>query len=259
MRYREQKYICGNYMAINMFPVFEQCYKSSGRKSKRKPTSKIQKKLNQHNAEKKLTRIINANFTNQDYKLELTYSDEHLPETVEQAQKDITNFFRRVSRARDKSNLPKIKYVYSMEQGSRKKRIHFHVIMSGGLAINQIAKIWGKGYVDKVLPLMFDEEGCVGIAKYFCKQQIKNANGTCKRWVSSHNCVKPAPSNNDFKLTKRKVREFALDSENRRMFEALYPDYYYASCKPFYNEESGLYYLYLTMYRKDAELDIHRR
>lgn len=256
MRYREQKFHCGNYLEVNMFPVFECVYKSSNRKSRRKPTSKVQEKLNQHNAEKSLTRIINTNFTNKDIKLELTYSEENHPASVEQAQRDIVNFFRRINRARNKAGLEKVKYIYSLEQGSRKKRFHFHVVMSGGLSINDISKIWGKGYVNKVLPLMFNETGCVGIAKYFSKQQVKTATGKSKRWVSSHNCVKPVAQNNDYKLTKRKVNELALESENRRLFEKLYPDYFCASCKPFYNDETGLYYLYLVLYKKSAELDI---
>jgi hypothetical protein len=258
MRYREQKYYCGQYLEVNLFPVWEKNY-SSGKRTKRKPTSEVQKNLNQHNSERELARLINANFTNKDCKFELTYSDKNHPQSVELAKKDIANFMRRVKRARAKAGLPEMKYIYSMEQGSKKGRIHFHVIMSGGLSINELAKIWGKGYVDKVLPLMFDETGCAGIAKYFSKQQIKsddNETAKPKRWVSSQNCVRPDPKNNDSKFSKRKVRELAHDTENARMFEALYPEYYFADCKPFYNDDTGLYYLYLRMYRKDAKLDI---
>lgn len=249
-RYREQKYNCGNYLEINMYPVFEYP-KSNRRKKKRKPTSKIQEKLNQINAERNLTRLINHNFTNKDIKVELTYNNKYLPDSVEQAQKDIQNFIRRLKRYRSKLGLGELKYIYSIEQGSKKGRIHFHVILTGGVDITEIAKLWGKGYVDKILPLMFNQTGCVGIAKYFCKQQI-----TGKRWVPSRNCIKPQPTTNDFKLTKRRVTEFARDSENRRLFENLYPDYYYAECTPFYNEDNGFYYLTLLMYKKSTKLDL---
>lgn len=251
MKYREQKYKCGQYLEVNIFPVWEVHKKSRIRK--RKPTKEVQKKLNQHNAERKLARIINANFTHNDVKMELTYSDKHLPDSMEQAKRDITNFIRRIKTARKRAGLPDVKYIYSIEQGSKKKRIHFHLIMSGGLSINEISRIWGKGYVDKVLPLMFDETGCSGIAKYFCKQQDGESS---KRWVSSQNLVTPIPRNNDHKFTKRKVRELVQDCECSRLFEALYPGYYYADCKPFYNDDSGLHYLYLRMYKADAVLDI---
>lgn len=256
MRYREQKYFYGNYMEVNMYPVYD-CPRSSSRRKKRKPTSKVQERLNQINAERALARLIPANFTDDDYKLELTYAPQNHPENLERAKKDFTNFVKRINRMRDKKNLPKMKYVYSLEQGSKSGRIHFHVIMTGGLTINEIAKIWGKGYVDKVLPLMFDEKGCTGIAKYFCKQKISDSDGKhAKRYVTSTNCIKPKPQNNDYKLTKRKVEAFAYDCENRQLFETLYPEYRYAEFKPFWNEDSGTYYLSLYMYRDTAKLNI---
>lgn len=254
MRYREQKYFYGDYLEVNMYPVYEFPH-SSRRRKLRKPTSKVQERLNQINAERKLARIIPANFTTNDYKFELTYAPKNNPDNIERAKKDLSNFFKRVNRARTKRGLERMKYIYAIERGSSNGRIHFHVIMTGGLTINEIAKIWGKGYVDKVLPLMFDEKGCTGIAKYFCKQQCSDGNGKyAKRYVTSRNCVKPQPKNNDFKLSKRKVEQLAYDSENHSLFENLYPNYCYAECKPFWNDDSGAYYITLYMYRKDTKL-----
>lgn len=247
--YRKQEYNCGNYLEVNFFPVFT-C-RSRGRSRKRKPTSKVQERLNQINAERALTRLINANFTNKDLKFELTYTNANHPEDLEQAHKDIVNFFRRIKNHRKKNNLGEFKYVYSIEQGSKKKRLHFHVVMTGGIDITTIAAIWGKGYVDKVCPLLFSQTGCTGIAKYFSKQKI-----TGKRWVSSRNCIKPTAKNTDGTISRKRIKELAQDCENRRMFEALYPDYYYAECKPFYNEINGEYYLSLFMYRRSTKIDV---
>lgn len=256
MKYREQKFFCGQYLEVNLYPVWE-FPRRNRRGKKRKPTSDIQRKLNQHNSERELIRLINANFTHDDYKFELTYSDKNHPDSIERAKADFRNFIKRIKRARTKKNLPDVKYIYSLEQGSIKRRLHFHVIMSGGLSINEIAKIWGKGYVDKVLPLMFDETGCAGIAKYFCKQQLKSSeNSKAKRWVASQNCVRPTARVSDYKITKRAVRELAAESENRRLFESLYPGYCLADCNAFYNDDSGLHYLYIRLYRQDAVLDI---
>lgn len=144
-----------------------------------------------------------------------------------------------------------MKYVYSIEQGSKKRRLHFHVVMTGGIDITTIAKIWGKGYVDRVCPLLFSQVGCTGIAKYFCKQKI-----TGKRWVSSRNCIKPVAKNTDGKISKRKIKKLADDCENRRMFEALYPDCFYAICKPFFNDINGEYYLSLFMYKRTSTIDV---
>ena len=64
--------------------------------------------------------------------------------TLSVPRKNFANFVKRVNRARVKRGLPRMKYIYSIEQGSKSGRIHFHVIMTGGLTINEIASIWGK-------------------------------------------------------------------------------------------------------------------
>jgi hypothetical protein len=260
-KYREQKYYYGQYLEVNLYPVYE--FPRAGRRRKlRKPSKAVQARLNQKNAERQLARIIANNFTDEDYKLELTYTDECYPCSNEQARKDLHNFFRRLNRARAKIGLPQTKYIYSLEKGSRNGRIHFHLILTGGLKLKEIQKIWGKGYVDAVLPLMFDEKGIQGIAKYFCKQKVDeegNIDGKyAKRYQCSRNCVKPEPKNNDYRYSRKKVKEIAEDCENRRMIESYYPDYFCAECKPFWNDSNGEFYITIMLYRKTAELDIER-
>ena len=43
----------------------------------------------------------------------------------------------------------------------------------------------------------------------------------------------------------------------RDRIEKLYPDYFCAECKAFYNEINGEYYLNIMLYRKDFEPDIY--
>ena len=94
---RESVYVCGNYMDADIYPVFQPAGK---RRARCKPTSAIQERLNQKNAEKKITRLAHANFTEEDLALHLTY--EFLPESEEQAQRDLYNYIRRVKRLRKK-------------------------------------------------------------------------------------------------------------------------------------------------------------
>lgn len=260
--YREQKYVYGDYMEINIYPIY---YHPRARKrsTKRKPSRECQTKLNQINAERQLARIMAANFTNEDYKLELTYSPENYPEDISRAKKDLRNFFDRLNRARAKQGLEPTKYIYSLEVGSKNQRIHFHLVLSGELKIKDIQRIWGKGYVDKVQPLMFDETGLRGIAKYLCKQKVSTDGSTDalgeKRYQCSMNCIKPQPTNNDYKYSKRKVKEIAADSENRRMVETLYPGYFCAECGSFWNENNGEHYITIMLYKQDADLDIRTK
>lgn len=262
-KYRENKYRYGNYLEVNLYPVYY--YPThSRRQRKRRPSRECQKKLNQLNSERQLSRILAANFTNDDIKLELTYSQDYLPEDTERAKKDLRNFIARVNRARAKQGLCQMKYVYSMEVGEKTKRIHFHLVMSGGLKPKEIQRIWGKGYVDKVKPLMFDETGLRGIARYMCKQKVSaDGQGTdaagMKRYQCSQNCIKPEPMNNDYKYSKRQVKAIADDSENRRMIEVKYPGYFCAECRSFWNEQNGEHYISMILYRQDADLDIRNQ
>ena len=112
--YREKKHLCGEYLEIDIFPVFEY---QRGRGKRRKPTSETQKKLNQRNAERKLIRLLNTNFTKKDIRFDLTYNENNRPETPEDAQREMQNFLRRVKRFRKKHNLPELKYVAVTEIG----------------------------------------------------------------------------------------------------------------------------------------------
>ena len=77
---RESVYVCGDYMDGDIYPVFQAPGK---RRSRCKPTSEIQQKLNQKNAEKKLTRLVHSNFTEDDIALHLTYRPGEEPQTEE--------------------------------------------------------------------------------------------------------------------------------------------------------------------------------
>ena len=151
--YREKIHKCGEFLEVDIFPVFEY---QRGRSKKRKPTTETQQRLNQRNAERKLTRLLNTNFTKRDIRFDLTYSDENYPETPENAQRQMQNFLRRVKRYRAKHNLPELKYVAVTEVGKENGRLHHHIVMSGGVDINTLAEIWGKGYTT-AKPLQFDE------------------------------------------------------------------------------------------------------
>lgn len=257
--YRERRYVCGDYLEVNIFPV----YRTAGaRRRKAKPTSEIQARLNEINAEQRLIRILHANFTNHDIELHLTYRDENLPETREQAMKDAQNFMRRVKRARAKLELPELKYVIVAEGGINGTRFHFHVTMSGGMDRSEIERLWGYGYAN-TKQLQFTENGIEGLARYITKQfrTHKDELPFRKRWTGSRNLIIPEPQDRDGRLPQKKVKELAtIESESREPFEKLYQGYYLAECKPFYNEVNGGYYLHIKLYRHDAEfLNIRKR
>ena len=249
--YSEKKYYCGDYLEVDIYPVYK---KQRGRSKKAKPTSEIQKKLNQRNAERKLIRLLNTNFTKRDIRFDLTYDEDHYPNSPEEAQKQCQNFLRRVKYARAKRGLPALKYVFVTEIGRDKGRLHHHVVMSGGMDITELAEIWGRGYT-AAKPLQFNEQGITGIAMYLVKEPILG-----KRWCGSRNLSKPIEAERTGQLPQYQVREWNNSGmDNKAEIERTYEGYTLADVKPFFNEVNGGYYVTLRLRRQKQKQKRKRR
>lgn len=282
-RYREKTYKCGDYLEVNVYPVFEQRgFGRKNRKKRYKPTSAMQEKLNQKHAEQALTRILNANFTEADISVTLTFRDDCLPETFEEAERLAKNFLRRVKRLRAKLGLPEMKYVIVPGGG----RFHFHIPMSGGIDAVTLSKLWKCGYLN-VIHFQFSENGLCGHANYIASQfdedefdgedlfsgfdvdfetgevkeseedraqsaELKRKKGK-RRYSCSKNIVRPEGEERDGRISAVRVEELAtVESGSRATFEKLYPGYCFSECQSYYNEENGGYYLAVKMYKEDA-------
>lgn len=249
--YRERRYFCGNYLEVDIFPVFR---KQNGRRKKAKPTSEVQAKLNEHNAIQQLIRILNANFTGEDIEIHLTYRDDCLPETPEEAARDAQNFIRRVKRYRKKLGLPPLKFVQVPAGGINGTRYHFHITMNGGVDRSVLEDMWGYGYANS-RKLQFNENGVEGLAKYVARQFSDNKAEMPfkKRWTASRNLVIPEPQDRDGRISQRRVQELAtFEAECREPFERLYEGYSLSEVSPFYNDMNGGYYLHIKMYREGS-------
>lgn len=247
--YREKIYISGQYAEIDVFPVFADSVRSR-RKKKSKPTSEVQSQLNARNAQRRAIRLINANFTVEDIKCELTYSDEHLPADAEGAQQQLQNFFRRMKRLRRKKDLGELKYFSTTEQGERNGRLHHHVICSGGLLPSEIAQLWGRGYVLKIQPLQFNEEGVVGLARYFTKEK-----SLYRRYNASRNLVGPIEYERTGEISQRDVKKIAGCGEDTGAASMHYRQEYalewrITSSQVVMNEFNGLPYITIRMCRE---------
>ena len=126
---RERRIYHGNYLDVHVFPIFQ---KAGKRSKKAKPSSEIQKKLNQKYREDKVTYLINENFDKKDIEVGYGYSDAYLPDTYEDVHKDVYNFHRRVKRFRKALGLPELKSFYVIQKGEINGRFHIHNVMSGG-------------------------------------------------------------------------------------------------------------------------------
>ena len=240
--YREKMYQCGNYLDIEIFPVFAP--PRSVRSKKAKPTKKAQEMLNQRNAAKKIIRLANTNFTEKDLRFDLTYSQENEPENPQEAQRLLQNFIKRLKRFRKRNGLPELKYIAVTETGKRKNRIHHHLILSGGVSINDLARIWGLGYTS-AKPLQFDKKGISALAAYMTKAPL-----LYRRWNASKNLQKPKVTQRDGRISGKLVKELHnLANDAGAEYERRYSGYLFAEASPFYNDCNEGFYLSVHMYK----------
>lgn len=244
MPQREKKIYSGNMLEIDVYPITVQERKQT-RKRKEKESAPKQKNLNDKNARKHLIRLINTNFTDNDLAVHLTYTDSTLPKSEEEARKDVANYLRRVKHYRKKNGLPPLKYIAVIEykeheENAKGVRMHHHIIMNS-IDRDIVEELWGKGRANADR-LKADEFGYEALGRYITKDPKGN-----KRWTQSKNLDQPTVKVNDFKFSRAKVEKMAKTSEDRELFEKLYPGYIFTSCKVEVNEVTGKVSLYIKM------------
>lgn len=270
---REKKVDCTDYREVDIIPRTESAEKAvKGQRGKRqRVTEPKQKNLNDKNARRYLVQLGNGNFGIGDLHVSGTYSNEHLPATVEEAEGIVSNYLRRIAYRRKKQGLEPLKYILVTEYkfdktGEQLVRVHHHIIMNGGIDRDDVELMWTKDRINwkkadndpeyrneiKQLGwvnadrLQLNENGIEGLCKYI----TKDPQGK-KRWSSSRNLERPVllpPA--DSKYTKKKVEELAKSQDaGKDFFEKKFTDFNIVSVEPVYYEETG-WHIYLKMWRK---------
>lgn len=237
MPYREKRIYSGNMLEVEIYFITEwDRHRPRKEKCKCKESSTKQKNLNNKNARKHLTRLVNANFTNRDIALHLTYDDKNLPGSEKEARRDVWNYIRKMKNYRKKNNLPELKYiavVEAPEEDGKKKRIHHHLIIDGAVDRDTVESMWRKGRANADR-LKADEYGYEALARYISKDPKGK-----KRWSASKNLKQPVIEVNDYKYSKRKVAELFQEVGNGRKFEELYKGYIHTESKTEINDITG--------------------
>lgn len=267
---REKKIYCGNeYMEVDIYPLSEnQLGRKKGQRSKKKKTSlPAQENLNDKNARRKFIQVAETNFGKNDLSVTLTYSDEFLPETLEDAEREVQNYIKRIRRRRKKEGVEDLKYMLitssreiTEDETEKPVRIHHHILMNGGLDRDTVEKLWSKrkragekegrpiGYAnaDRIQP-----DYNTGIAA-LCNYLIKNPTQK-RRWTCSQNLERPKERTNDHKYSRKKVIEFAYDRPSIEFWEKIYPGWTITDklygFEAIYSEMTG-WSLYLKLRRK---------
>jgi len=219
LQYRTRTIQAGPVTEVEVYPVFGRRQEQKARAAREQLSPERMQRANHQAAMRRIIRLANANFTEKDLHVTLTYGGS-VP-NWDQCQRDVRNFIRRMQYLRKKRGLEKAKYIYAIEdnESGQKKRIHVHMLLTGGISREEIEACWKKGWAnaDRLQP---NEEGLAAIAKYITKAQRNR-----KKWVCSQGLVQPKVRVSNTKLTRRKVEKLAgeLDTVWKEVLRKAYP------------------------------------
>lgn len=255
MGYRTKTTVAGDRLEAEVFPIYGRAEAGRARAAKQNVTREAQKNLNDRRAEHRLILLAEANFTDRDYHMTLTYREEP---SEKRAMKDINNFLARVRRIRKKRNLPDLKYIYAMGggEGEQEKRLHFHLMISGGVPRDEMEKCWlqtpgaGRADTDRLQP---NDAGLEELSKYMFRQhrdRKRRTEGTgFRRYNTSRNLKQPKIRTSDSRCSNARVKRIAADIQNAAKVEMsrIYPGYRFIDCRVYYSDMIDGVYIRCTM------------
>ena len=250
MKIREKRIFSGKVLEAEFYPVTADGRRHS-RGTKKKLSRAAQQKLNDKNARKKLRRLMDKNFEEEkDYYCTFTFSADEAPEGYEACKRDITNFFRRLRRAREKAGLPELKYIYAVEYTTR---FHIHMVINGGLSRKEVKSLWGKGEIKKVEELQAGEHGFQALANYLCKEwSNKKLPSSRKRYTPSRNLEQPEEKRRDNVFSPRHLEKLCKQyNADREYWEKRYKGYTFIDASPEYNEICGTWNLSVFLKKRE--------
>ena len=245
IKYRTKTVKAGNVLECETYPIWD-TRSSMSRAKKAKESREAQKELNRKNAVKNLVRLVNTNFTDADIWGTFTYETKRLPKSIEDAQKEMAKFIRRLKYYGEKHNFPPLKYAYVTEfeddTKKGKKRVHHHIVIN--FPDRDIAEqLWRNGARTQTRRLQADEDGYEGLVQYI----LKDPRGT-KRYVTSKNLRKPQITIADCKFTRKRVNRIVNgELSPQTVFEQMYGGYQYVKSWHKKSEYVSGVYMYVKM------------
>ena len=278
----------GDALEVECFPITK-VGERARRECRLRRSRPGQEALNRRNAEKRIRRLIDANFTSQDYVVTLTWDyspidlfhmshrdalkkwDElGLPVDEDEARRELVKYVKRLKyhMARRGYGAKELKYLYVLEVTHQRRdadpaalyaRHHFHaVIHAPGLSVDDIKAIWPHGDV-RCDRLSFRGSGSAGLAAYITKQhgveRVDRDGRRLRRWAASKNLKEPEVTVSNRKVSRRRAALVAQDVQQygRAIFEKLYPGYQCAEEPTVrYSDFMAGAYIFARMRRVDA-------
>lgn len=247
--YATKSIYSGTQLEVEIFPEFtKRCMIPAD--GKRKPTKEEMQNLNDKNARKKVIRMLNTNF-GKGYWITHDYENRFLPESMEEALKDIQNYFRRVNRLLKKKGMERAKYLYVTEW-EEDIRCHHHLVIDCGLTMDELNRLWTKGKRSELRPIDYDENGLTGMANYITKKPRGK-----RRWnTSKGNLKQPTIRKNHSTFKRKHARAMKEDfSAIERMLRQEYKGYVFKDAQVFINQVNAGIYIYAQLRKWDPIKD----
>ena len=184
---------------------------------KQNKTSEIQQCINDRQTERKLTRILNANFDDTSWYVTFSYTKDNRPtlENLKKHKRKLLSDLRKLY----KENGQELKYVETTEVGER-GATHLHMVIND-IDIRKIKTLWNYGFV-KAVPL--DSSGqyrklAAYFIKYFQKTRGTSEQTQKKAYNCSRNLLRPTPKKKvmrgkDFRKEIKVPNGWYLDKES---------------------------------------------
>lgn len=286
MGYRTRTTRAGDRAEVEIFPVYGREKMGILRAARKHQTREAQERANHARSIRWHILLAEINFTRDDYFVHLTYKGEE--PTYERCQADVRNFISRIRTARKKKGLSKLKFMYAIEGGEGRERIHVHMLMTGGLSWEEIQKIWDKrrgnrevgsgtgGGMVKIERLETAEGKLEGAVLYIAKElwakgyrkkgtgrdeveeiarYMASHPGSRRQWCTSRNLVRPNVRTSDTRVSNRRVKIIArgFRAEAEEIMAKVYPGWTLRKCSVYQSDiVDGVYIRCVLRRRQEA-------
>lgn len=250
MHYCTKTEKAGDTLVLTVYPILGRSDRAKAEAARKAMSRERQTRYNRERARRRLALLMDANFGRKDLHVTLTYRG--TPPDYEQARKDVRNYLRAVKRMREKAGLPEMKYIYVLEEeggDGEKRRIHVHLMMTGGISREALEEKWGRGYAncDRLQPE--EGNGLMELARYFTKLEQEKHR---RAWSASKNLRKPRTTVSRTRMSNARVRRLCQEIPGNavEIMGKLYPAYKLGAVEPYVSDWIPGVYLRIRLRRR---------
>lgn len=250
MHYCTKTEKAGDTLVLTVYPILGRSDRAKAEAARKAMSRERQTRYNRERARRRLALLMDANFGRNDLHVTLTYRG--TPPDYEQARKDVRNYLRAVKRMREKAGLPEMKYIYVIEEeggDGEKRRIHVHLMMTGGVSREALEEKWGRGYAncDRLQPE--EGTGLLELARYFTKLEQEKHR---RAWSASKNLRQPRTTVSRTRMSNARVRRLCQEMPGNaaEIMGKLYPAYKLGAVEPYVSDWIPGVYLRIRLRRR---------